>query len=210
MDPQRERRIIREITDHAARYGGPHCTVPGMGVSDAARYVVEGHIPDATAPEWDWVVAYIQEHPGVLTDRPAKFPREIEAERKAEAEERSRQAISHFRAGRYYAALGEIEQCQWLAPTSSPWERIAAKIRAAMAETVVVDPARPDDWRCPPPCGNTADTNGFFPFQGGAEVEPTPEAWTSGLYCCAACGRLVDVAGGRLAGQVDIAAVPRT
>lgn len=132
MNDARQRRIVREIHDHAARYGGPHCTIRGMGVSDAARYVVEGHIPDATREEWDWVVAYIEDHPEVLAARPAKLPREIEAERKTEAGERSKRALDHYCAGEYAEALDEIEQCRWLAPGSGTWDLAEAKIRVAM------------------------------------------------------------------------------
>ncbi len=208
MDPQRQRRIIREITDHAPRYAGPHCPVPGMGPSDAARYVVEGHIPDATSAEWDWVGDYLRAHQDVLDRQPSTLG-EVEAERLAEARTRSKTAADRFRAGAHAEALDEIEQCAWLAPRAAPWAQREARIRAAMAETVVADPARPDDWQCPPPCGNTADSAGFFPIEGGAEVEPTPAAWTGGLYCCAGCGRLVKVEGGRLVGRVDLAAVTR-
>ena len=42
-------------------------------------------------------------------------------------------------------------------------------------------------------CRNRPDADGFYPcnFEGG-EVEPTEAEWKSGLYVCAACGRIIN------------------
>ena len=48
------------------------------------------------------------------------------------------------------------------------------------------------NWHCP--CGNTAVASGFFPCDAhGHQVEPTPQDWTTDLYVCADCGRLINV-----------------
>lgn len=42
-------------------------------------------------------------------------------------------------------------------------------------------------------CGNTPDADGFYTCdESGNEVEPTREKWTSGLYVCASCKRMID------------------
>jgi hypothetical protein len=134
----RRRRFVRDIEDHAARYAGPHCTIPDMGVSDAARYVIGGHIDpwaSVTRDEWDWVVDYIRTHPYVLTDRPAKFLDEVEADRKTEAGAAAGQALEAFCADRYAEALELAEWGAWLSPGAQNWTRILNRIRGAMNET---------------------------------------------------------------------------
>ena len=39
-------------------------------------------------------------------------------------------------------------------------------------------------------CRNTADSSGFYPYNNGAEVEPTPEDWDGESMFCAACLRV--------------------
>ena len=47
------------------------------------------------------------------------------------------------------------------------------------------------DWVCL--CANTPRDKGFyFCEKSGKDVEPTPEEWTTKLYVCRACGRLID------------------
>jgi hypothetical protein len=42
-------------------------------------------------------------------------------------------------------------------------------------------------------CKNTPSGGGFYPCdEKGNEVEPTEEAWKTGLYVCADCGRMID------------------
>lgn len=48
-----------------------------------------------------------------------------------------------------------------------------------------------DSWICQ--CGNTPIADGFHPCDAtGEEVDPTPEAWDTGWYVCARCGRIID------------------
>lgn len=48
-----------------------------------------------------------------------------------------------------------------------------------------------DAWICL--CGNMPCDGGFYPCDAkGNEVEGTPEDWTSGLYVCADCGRMIE------------------
>lgn len=58
-------------------------------------------------------------------------------------------------------------------------------------EHITHEPERNDAWICV--CGNTPLADGFFPCDAtGAEVEPTPAAWTTNAYVCARCGRIID------------------
>lgn len=60
----------------------------------------------------------------------------------------------------------------------------------ASPEQIIHADGDPDAWVCL--CGNTPAADGFFPCdEHGTEVEPTPEAWTSGSYVCARCGRII-------------------
>jgi hypothetical protein len=57
-----------------------------------------------------------------------------------------------------------------------------------------------DVWTCV--CLNDALNYGFYPCdETGREVEPTPEAWTTRLYICAKCERLIDGATGEVKGR---------
>jgi hypothetical protein len=52
-------------------------------------------------------------------------------------------------------------------------------------------PGDPEDWRCV--CGNYPSGDGFYPCDTeGNEVEPTAMDWTSGLYACNGCRRIID------------------
>lgn len=56
-------------------------------------------------------------------------------------------------------------------------------------EHITVEPDWPDNWICV--CGNTPDSDGFYPCDAnGNEVEPV-EGWKD-LYVCANCGRIID------------------
>jgi hypothetical protein len=55
-------------------------------------------------------------------------------------------------------------------------------------EHITVEPGWPDAWVCV--CGNTPDSDGFYPCDAkGDEMEPV-EGW-DGLYVCADCGRII-------------------
>ena len=57
-----------------------------------------------------------------------------------------------------------------------------------------------DWWVCI--CGNDPIQEGFYPCDAtGKEVEPTPEAWTSGLYMCDRCGVLINCETHDIVGQ---------
>jgi hypothetical protein len=49
----------------------------------------------------------------------------------------------------------------------------------------------PEAWICV--CRNRPHLDGFYPCNfEGEEVEPTGLEWKSGLYVCAACGRIIN------------------
>lgn len=59
------------------------------------------------------------------------------------------------------------------------------------SERIVHERGDPDAWICV--CGNTPAGGGFYTCdESGNEVEPTEEAWTTGCYVCAECGRIID------------------
>lgn len=61
-----------------------------------------------------------------------------------------------------------------------------------------------DEWTCR--CGNNVTTSGFYPVdERGKEVEPTPEAWTSGRVMCAECLREIESATGRILSREESA-----
>ncbi|MGD9526384.1 MAG: helicase-related protein [Dehalococcoidia bacterium] len=64
LDPDRRRLLVQLAEDYAALYGGPASPTPGA--SNAARYIVEGHLPDATSAEWDWLADHLAAHPELL------------------------------------------------------------------------------------------------------------------------------------------------
>ena len=58
-------------------------------------------------------------------------------------------------------------------------------------EFISCEPEELDAWTCL--CGNMPHTDGFLSCDiTGKLVEPTPADWTSGLYTCARCGRLIN------------------
>jgi hypothetical protein len=119
MTLQRKATIVRAIEDHAARYAYPHNPM----VNDPARYVAEGHVPGgATSQEWEWIAAYIEQHPGVLTDPPLTIDqlRELNRVREANADAIGEQAKERFEAGDYPAARRLVEQAELIDPPPGP------------------------------------------------------------------------------------------
>jgi hypothetical protein len=56
-------------------------------------------------------------------------------------------------------------------------------------------------WECP--CGNDPTSYGFFPINDqNEEVEPAPDEWTTNLYACFKCGRLIDATTLEIVNQV--------
>jgi hypothetical protein len=71
-----------------------------------------------------------------------------------------------------------------------------------MITTIKCEPGNPDAWICV--CGNQPEQDGFYPCDSaGVIVEPTAEDWTSGLYVCNQCGRLIDPDTLAIVGQAD-------
>ena|SRR5882724_1494643 len=57
-------------------------------------------------------------------------------------------------------------------------------------ERITHEAGNDEAWVCI--CRNRPDSHGFYPCNAnGDEVEPTPEDWTTGLYVCAQCGRII-------------------
>jgi hypothetical protein len=60
-----------------------------------------------------------------------------------------------------------------------------------MEEHITHEASDRDAWICI--CGNYPSGDGFYTCdKNGNEVEPTAKEWTSGLYVCGQCGRMID------------------
>ena len=58
-------------------------------------------------------------------------------------------------------------------------------------EHITHDPSITDAWVCI--CKNTPADDGFYPCdEKGNKVEPTAETWTTNLYVCDQCGRIIN------------------
>lgn len=58
-------------------------------------------------------------------------------------------------------------------------------------EFITRAPESADAWICI--CKNTPTDDGFYPCdERGNKVEPTAEEWTTNLYMCDKCGRIID------------------
>lgn len=59
------------------------------------------------------------------------------------------------------------------------------------------------EWDCL--CGNHPAAEGFYPVDesGTRQVEPTVDDWTSRLYACAKCGRIIASESGVVVTQID-------
>jgi hypothetical protein len=59
--------VVRALEDYGPRYGHSDAR-GGGGPSNAARYVIEGHVRDASAQDWDWDwdYHYLLENPDLL------------------------------------------------------------------------------------------------------------------------------------------------
>jgi len=59
-------------------------------------------------------------------------------------------------------------------------------------EHIIHEADNKEAWVCI--CGNTPDGHGFYTCnERGDEVEPTVKEWTTDLYVCAKCGRMIHV-----------------
>lgn len=70
------------------------------------------------------------------------------------------------------------------------YEDALTHIDAVLAEGEPSDGSHPggEGWTCPH-CGNTADSDGFFPSTPqGVEMEPTLDSDWAGHYVCGQCG----------------------
>jgi hypothetical protein len=57
--------------------------------------------------------------------------------------------------------------------------------------TITLENGDHDAWVCI--CGNTPASAGFYPCDlNGNLVEPTEKDWTTNLYVCDDCGRIID------------------
>jgi hypothetical protein len=62
---------------------------------------------------------------------------------------------------------------------------------AKAKEKITHEPGNDEAWICL--CKNTPTGGGFYPRdEDGNEVKPTARDWTSGLYICLDCGRIID------------------
>ncbi len=140
---------MRALEGYAARYGAPEAP-GGGGPSNAARYVIEGHVPDATTREWEWAYEYLCAHPRLLAG-PAKTDAQLadEASQAREvADDLASLAREVYDQGQHARALELIDQAQELHPGADErWTRIRAIIRAAIPTAPTTDGPAP----APPP-----------------------------------------------------------
>ncbi len=58
-------------------------------------------------------------------------------------------------------------------------------------ENIALENGDTDAWICI--CGNMPSDDGFYPCNSqGNRVEPTEKAWTTGLFVCDRCGRMIN------------------
>lgn len=140
--PQRRAMLTGLAERYAAQYGGPQSPTPGAG--NAARYIIEGHAPDASQEEWDWLADHIRANPELL-NRPVL----TEAERRAEqqrAQEDARAAATDAKAafdrGDYDTALQLIDRAIELEPANHRWRGARTQIIARRDEPA--EPAAPE------------------------------------------------------------------
>ncbi|MDX6584307.1 MAG: hypothetical protein QOI10_3491, partial [Solirubrobacterales bacterium] len=122
------------MEDYAARYGAPNAP-GGGGPGNAARYVIEGHVHDATREEWDWAYEYLIAHPELL-ERPVKTDAQLagEAAQAGEiASELSSLARQAYDNGETERALELIAQAEELHPAGADrWARARTVIQSAL------------------------------------------------------------------------------
>lgn len=118
--------------DHAARYyGGPM----RFGVTDAARYVAEGHLHHLIELHgfsriWDMVAVYLTAHPEVL-ELSEQQRADRAADRRATAAELRRDAKRSFNRTEYDRADELITAAQRLEPRFGGYASIQERIAAA-------------------------------------------------------------------------------
>jgi N12 class adenine-specific DNA methylase len=127
---------VRALEDYAARYGHPNAPAGG-GISNAVRYVIEGHVPSSTRTEWDWAYDYLREHPELLTRR-AKTDTELNeevAEARATARELAAEAHQLYKAGDFVDSLAMLDLAADLDPANEAhWSKLRSLVRAARDE----------------------------------------------------------------------------
>lgn len=133
--PAREQEMVRAIRDHAARYAR------SLG-GDPVRYVWEGHLrAPTTRDEYEWIKAYIADHPEVLDIMPLSYDelaardRHEYAEALAEAGRIANRAHDLYSAGDPDGALALIDQAEGVCPKAMDWGRIRGIITDQTADT---------------------------------------------------------------------------
>jgi len=83
-------------------------------------------------------------------------------------------------------------------------EAIADAEKGWPDERIRKDPG--GDIECVLSCNNNPSMDGFYPcLYDGTEVEPYANgAWKGRLYCCASCGRIIDVETLQVIGQKEV------
>jgi predicted RNA methylase len=117
------------LEDYAARYNNP--VFGGGGPANAARYVIEGHVRDATSAEWDWAYEYLRSHPGLL-DGPVKSDAQLAEEAAQDRRvsgELTALAKQAYDRGERGEALRLLEQAAELHPADEArWNRLRGLI----------------------------------------------------------------------------------
>jgi len=111
---------------------------------EPGRYVAE--MMDANREEWDWINAYIQAHPEVLTWNPAERDRRRRARelREQRTRELLNQAFERFQAGEIDEAERMVDEAERRAPGIVPYDQIRAQIAARRAELGAPETRTPD------------------------------------------------------------------
>lgn len=137
--PERRAQFDRIIADYAPRY--QRFGTMNLSTSDTARYLVEGHIKDATSQEWDWIAQHLRDNPHLRAGN-ALTDTEITTRNKTQADELSTRAFAAFDSGNPQEALRLIDQAQQIDPRNrtdwsgpdNKWDTIRRVIRERMDE----------------------------------------------------------------------------
>jgi hypothetical protein len=144
--PERRAQLDRVIADYAPRYR--QFGTMNLGTSDTARYLVEGHIKDATSDEWDWLAQHLADNPRLREGVPLTDA-EIALRNKTQADELSTRAFAAFDSGDPHEALRLIDQAQQIDPRNrtdwtgpgNRWDVIRNAIHERMDAATAAEPA---------------------------------------------------------------------
>lgn len=114
MTPEREAQVVREVQDHASGYAW---------AGDVGRYLTAPRHLDGSVKEWEWINAYVRDHPETLQGHPDHDRiRARNAAERAEQEQLGatlhREATAAYQAGDFERALDLLDQAELAHPAS--------------------------------------------------------------------------------------------